>query len=115
VLPSGEPCPPPHCATKACAAPHQRARVCQDNDGCITTAELGTVMRALGKNPTEAEIKLLAKEIDPDGRGTVNLQGAPTAVVPAARGAPRAAAAARRRTAALARAHTRSGLLAFKL
>ncbi|GBF95669.1 calmodulin [Raphidocelis subcapitata] len=46
----------------------------QDNDGCITTAELGTVMRALGKNPTEAEIKLLAREIDPDGRGTVNLQ-----------------------------------------
>lgn len=32
-------------------------------------------MRALGKNPTEAEIRLLAKEIDPDGRGTVNLQG----------------------------------------
>lgn len=48
----------------------------QDNDGCITTAELGTVMRALGKNPTEAEIRLLAKEVDPDGRGTVNLQGA---------------------------------------
>ncbi|KIY93516.1 hypothetical protein MNEG_14446 [Monoraphidium neglectum] len=46
----------------------------QDNDGCITTAELGTVMRALGKNPTEAEIRLLAKEIDPDARGTVNLQ-----------------------------------------
>lgn len=36
-------------------------------------------MRALGKNPTEAEIKLLAKEIDPDGRGTVNLQGASVA------------------------------------
>jgi hypothetical protein len=26
----------------------------KDNDGCITTGELGTVMRALGKNPTEA-------------------------------------------------------------
>jgi calmodulin len=48
----------------------------KDNDGCITTAELGTVMRALGKNPTEAEIRSIQKEVDPDGRGTINLQGA---------------------------------------
>jgi Ca2+-binding EF-hand superfamily protein len=51
----------------------------KDNDGCITTAELGTVMRALGKNPTEAEIRSIQKEVDPDGRGTINLQGAPAA------------------------------------
>jgi hypothetical protein len=47
----------------------------KDNDGCITTGELGTVMRALGKNPTEAEVHKLIKEIDPDGRGVINLQG----------------------------------------
>jgi hypothetical protein len=47
----------------------------KDNDGCITTPELGTVMRALGKNPTEAEIRSIQKEVDPDGRGTINLQG----------------------------------------
>jgi calmodulin len=29
----------------------------KDNDGCISTAELGTVLRALGKNPTQAEVK----------------------------------------------------------
>jgi EF-hand domain pair len=47
----------------------------KDNDGCITTGELGTVMRALGKNPTEAEVASIAKEVDPDGRGVINLQG----------------------------------------
>lgn len=47
----------------------------KDNDGCITTGELGTVMRALKKNPTEAEVRSIAKEVDPDGRGVINLQG----------------------------------------
>lgn len=47
----------------------------KDNDGCITTGELGTVMRALGKNPTEAEVRSLIKEVDADGRGVINLQG----------------------------------------
>lgn len=47
----------------------------KDNDGCITTGELGTVMRALGKNPTEAEVRSIIKEVDQDGRGVINLQG----------------------------------------
>lgn len=47
----------------------------KDNDGCINTPELGTVMRALGKNPTEAEVRALAQEVDPDGRGIINFQG----------------------------------------
>ena len=46
----------------------------KDNDGCITTAEMGTVMRALGKNPTEAEVHKIIKEID-DGRGLINQDG----------------------------------------
>ncbi|KAL6754611.1 hypothetical protein V8C86DRAFT_2697589 [Haematococcus lacustris] len=44
----------------------------KDGDGCITTKELGTVMRALGKSPTEAEVKQIVKEVDPDGRGVIN-------------------------------------------
>lgn len=53
----------------------------KDNDGCITTPELGTVMRALGKNPTEAEVHKLIKEIDPDGRGVINLQGSSASLI----------------------------------
>ncbi|XVF20607.1 hypothetical protein REPUB_Repub12eG0015300 [Reevesia pubescens] len=29
----------------------------KDGDGCITTKELGTVMRSLGHNPTETELQ----------------------------------------------------------
>eukprot|EP00955_Chlamydomonas_euryale_P100929 365313-Chlamydomonas_euryale.AAC.30 len=30
----------------------------KDNDGLITTKELGTVLRAIGKSPTDAEVKV---------------------------------------------------------
>uniref|UniRef100_A0A7S0YEH7 EF-hand domain-containing protein n=1 Tax=Polytomella parva TaxID=51329 RepID=A0A7S0YEH7_9CHLO len=43
-----------------------------DGDGFITTKELGTVMRALGKSPTEAEIKAIISDVDPDGRGFID-------------------------------------------
>lgn len=35
----------------------------------------GTVMRALGKSPTEAEVQKIVSEVDPDGRGFINFPG----------------------------------------
>merc|ERR1712226_284091 len=42
----------------------------KDGDGTITTKELGTVMRSLGQNPTEAELH--ARWMDADGNGTID-------------------------------------------
>lgn len=44
----------------------------KDGDGCITTNELGTVMRSLGPNPTEAEVREMINEVDADGSGTID-------------------------------------------
>lgn len=39
----------------------------KDGDGTITVKELGTVMRSLGQNPTEAELHDMISEVDADG------------------------------------------------
>ena len=44
----------------------------KDKDGTITSRELGTVMRSLGQNPTEAELRDMVKEVDADGNGTID-------------------------------------------
>ncbi|KMZ74090.1 Calmodulin [Zostera marina] len=44
----------------------------QDSDGCITTNELGTVMRSLGQNPTEAELRDIIAEVDAGGKGMID-------------------------------------------
>lgn len=43
-----------------------------NKDGAITTRELGTVLRQLGHNPTEAELLEMIKELDKNNSGTIS-------------------------------------------
>ena len=40
----------------------------KNKDGRITTGELDTVMKSLGQDPTETELRNMVNEIDIDGR-----------------------------------------------
>ncbi|NWI51973.1 CALMS protein, partial [Calyptomena viridis] len=44
----------------------------RDGDGAIGGRELGTVMRSLGHNPTEAELRDMVARGDADGTGTID-------------------------------------------
>ena len=49
------------------------ARACfslfdMDGDGKIKSKDLGTVVRSLGCNPSEADVKSMIRECDTDGR-----------------------------------------------
>mmetsp|Transcript_65652 Transcript_65652/g.181288 ORF Transcript_65652/g.181288 Transcript_65652/m.181288 type:complete len:149 (+) Transcript_65652:211-657(+) len=43
-------------------------------NGRIEAKELGTMLRALGQNPTEAEVQDVIAEVDVDGSGRLDLQ-----------------------------------------
>ena len=45
----------------------------KDGDGTITVKELGTVMRSLEQNPTEAELQDIINEFDIERRGFLSL------------------------------------------
>jgi hypothetical protein len=40
----------------------------KDSDGFINSQELGNVMRALGQNPTGAEVEMLTNDFSEDGK-----------------------------------------------
>ena len=40
----------------------------KNGDGTITVKELGIVMRAIGQNPTDAELQDMINEVDADGK-----------------------------------------------
>ncbi|KAF9465904.1 calmodulin-like protein [Collybia nuda] len=44
----------------------------KDKDGTISSHELGTVMRSLGQNPTEAELQDMINEVDIDRNGIID-------------------------------------------
>ncbi|XP_078313154.1 calmodulin-like [Crassostrea virginica] len=46
----------------------------KDNDGSINTKELGTVMRALGQNPSITELRAMVDEVDLDGNGVIDFE-----------------------------------------
>jgi len=46
----------------------------KDGDNTITTAELGTVMRSLGQEPTESELNDMINEVDANGNGTIDFE-----------------------------------------
>ena len=46
----------------------------KNGDGTITVTELGTVMKSLGNNPTDAELQDMIDECDADGNGTLEFE-----------------------------------------
>merc|ERR1712226_1049153 len=44
----------------------------KDNNGTITSKELGNVTRSLGDNPTDSELQDMINEVDEDGNGTID-------------------------------------------
>ena len=45
-----------------------------DGDQTITHEELGIVLRSMGQNPSEQELKDMIGEMDEDGSGTVDFE-----------------------------------------
>lgn len=46
----------------------------KSNKGFITSEDLGNLMKKLGQNPSETELKDMIDEIDADGNGTIDFE-----------------------------------------
>lgn len=46
----------------------------KNGDGYISSKELGIVMRSLGQNPSEQELKDMINEVDADGNGSIDFE-----------------------------------------
>lgn len=46
----------------------------KDGDGTISSNELGTVMRSLGHNPSEADLQDMINQYDNDGNGIIDFE-----------------------------------------
>eukprot|EP01134_Creolimax_fragrantissima_P007945 CFRG7945T1 len=44
----------------------------KQGDDCVSSEDLGTVLRAMNKNPLENEVAAIAKELDPSGESRIN-------------------------------------------
>ena len=42
----------------------------KNSDGYVNTNELGTIIRALGQNPSNSDIKDMEKDVDPNDTGS---------------------------------------------
>ena len=42
----------------------------KNSDGYVNTSELGTILRNLGYNPTQAEVKEMENDVDPNDTGS---------------------------------------------
>ena len=47
----------------------------KNSDGYVNTNELGTMLRALGMNPTQSDVKDMEKELDGNDTGSFDQMG----------------------------------------
>ncbi|XP_077987326.1 calmodulin-alpha-like [Glandiceps talaboti] len=47
----------------------------KDGSGTVSTDELGSVMKSLGTNPSEEELREMVDAVDADGNGEIDFQG----------------------------------------
>ena len=45
-----------------------------NSDGFVSTQQLGTLVRAINLNPTEAEVNEMQKKVDPNGTGRFSVE-----------------------------------------
>ena len=46
----------------------------KDGDGTVTTKEIGAVLRKMGQDPTEDELRQMIHDVDSDGNGHIDFE-----------------------------------------